>query len=91
MSITGISAASSAAYIQQLQNATPASTTAQAATPQISAAPQTPAATQTTQTQQPGQVHHHHHHGGGAAAQPTDLTQSGTAATDGTNILNTLV
>jgi hypothetical protein len=90
MSINGISAASSAAYIQQLQNATPASTTAQAAT-QTSATPQTSAATQTTQAQQPGQVHHHHHHGGGAAAQSTDLTQSGTAAIDGTNILNTLV
>ena len=90
MSITGISAASSALYTPQPQNATAASTTTLAATLQT-AAPANPA-TQTDPTQQPDQVHHHHHHhGAGGAAPPSDLTQTGTAATGGTNLLNTLV
>jgi hypothetical protein len=90
MSITGISAASSAIYTLQPQNAASAGTTTPAATPQT-AAPANPA-TQTDPTQQPDQVHHHHHHhGAGGAAPPSDLTQAGTAATNGTNILNTLV
>jgi hypothetical protein len=80
MSITGISAASSAAYIQPGQATTPATTlgtTAQA----LSATPQ---------SQPSGQAHHHHHHGGGeASGQSSAITQSGTNAA--TSILNTLV
>jgi hypothetical protein len=96
MSISGISAASSAAYIQQSQKigeatGTPqptAATTAAQATPTALTGP----AAQPASTQQPGAVHHHHRHGGGnAAAQSTDLTQSGTASAGGSNTLNTVV
>jgi hypothetical protein len=92
MSITGISAASSAAYIQQLQNAIQSGTTATATTAQTAGPTQTDAGAQPSPTQQTGQARHHHHHGGGESAAPSaDLTQSSTAAASGTNILNTLV
>ena len=91
MSIAGVSGVSSAAYLQQLQNTAQTNATAQAATPQSAtlASSTAPAGA----TQQTGQVHHHHHHhgGGGAATQSSDVTQTGTDATGGTSLLNTLV
>jgi hypothetical protein len=92
MSISGISAASSAAYIQQSQTATQSGTTATATTAQTAGPTPADAGAQPGPTQQTGQVHHHHHHGGGGSAAPSaDLTQPGTAAAGGPNILNTLV
>jgi hypothetical protein len=90
MSISGVSATSSAAYIQQqLQTATAA--TATGTTAQTTGA-QAASAQQADPTQQSGQVHHHHHHGGGGqAAQSADVNQSGTATAGGTNILDALV
>ena len=92
MSISGISAASSAAYIQQVANAAKLGTGAQTTVEQAAAAPLgSIAPTQPTSAQPSGEVHHHHHHGGGAAPESANLTQSGTANSSGTNILNTLV
>jgi hypothetical protein len=93
MSISGVSATSSAAYIQQqLQTATAATATG-TTTAQTTGA-QAASAQQADPTQQSGQVHHHHHHhhgGGGQAAQSADVNQSGTATAGGTNILDALV
>ena len=88
MSITGISAASAAAYIQPGQATTPATTLG--TTPQALSATPNPPVQQATQSQPSGQTHHHHHHGGGeASGQSSAITQSGTNAA--TSILNTLV
>jgi hypothetical protein len=87
MSITGISAASAAAYIQPGQATTPATTLG--TTPQALSATPNPPVQQATQSQPSGQTHHHHPHGGEASGQSSAITQSGTNAA--TSILNTLV
>jgi hypothetical protein len=87
MSISGISAASSAAYIQQAQNSGQVGAGTQTTVPQAASAPVAGTAQAPGTLQQASEAHHpHHHHGGGAGA-----SQSGTAAAGGTNILNTLV
>jgi hypothetical protein len=99
MSISGISAASLAAYFQQSKKT---NATGQASAAQPSFATQAAIATQastgtpgSTATQaaagpQPdGQAHRRHHHHGGAGGPASDLLQSGTASAGGTNILNT--
>ena len=90
MSIAGVSGVSSSAYLQQLQSTAQTNATAQAAPQSATLASAT---TQAGATQQTGQVHHHHHHhgGGGAATQSSDVTQTGTDATGGTSLLNTIV
>jgi hypothetical protein len=88
MSITSISAAFSAVYIQAGQTTTPATTPdtpldAQSAT-------QARPVQQATPPKPSEQTHHHHRHGGGeASGQSSDITQSGTNAA--TSFLNTLV
>jgi hypothetical protein len=91
MSIAGISAISSAAYLQQAQASTQTNAPAQTAPAPTAAAPHSASVQQAAPNQSSGQVrHHHHHHGGGSApAQSADITQSGT--TDAASILNTLV
>ena len=92
MSIAGLSAVSSAAYFQQLQQTPQAGTTAPAATAQTASVAQAGPTVQAGAPGQAGQIHHHHHrHGGGSAGQASDVTQSGTASAEATNILNTLV
>ena len=94
VSISGISAASSAAYIQQPQNTIQSSATATAAPAQATVPAPTGAAPQSGPTQQAGPVqpsYHHHRHGGGdGGAQASDISSTGTNAAEGTNILNTL-
>jgi hypothetical protein len=94
VSISGISAASSAAYIQQSQNTIQSGATAAAVAAQALVPAQT-GAQQPDATQQAGPVqpaHHHHHRGGGdGAAQATDISLTGTSAAEGTNNHNTLV
>ena len=90
MSIAGLSAVSSAAYFQQLQQTPQAGTTAPAATAQTASVAQAGPTVQAGAPGQAGQIHHHHH-GGGSAGQASDVTQSGTASAEATNILNTLV
>ena len=92
MSISQISAASSAAYYQQLENTAQTGAGAQTSVAQAVAVPLGAAAPPAGSSPSTGEVHHHHHRGGDdAASQSADLTQSGTAATGGSNILNTLV
>jgi hypothetical protein len=91
MSIAGISAISTAAYLQQSQSTAQTNAATRTVPDLTAAATQSATVQQATPSQPSGQVRHHHHqHGGGsAAAQSADITQSGT--TDATSILNTLV
>lgn len=91
MSISGVSAASSAAYFQQAQNSPQAGTSGQATVGQAAGPLPLPA------TPPANEPRRHHHHGGDdAAAQttgPTNAagpTNAGATATGGSNILNTL-
>jgi hypothetical protein len=91
MSIAGISAISSAAYLQQAQASARTNAATQAASAPTAAAPQSASVQQATPGQPSGQVrqHHHRHGGDSSVAQSADMAQSGT--TDATSILNTLV
>jgi len=87
MSISTVSA-TSPAFLDQLPNATQA-TTATHVPATTQAAPVAPAdaAAQAATNPQPGQILHHHHHAGDdASVQATDVTSTGAGA----NILNTV-
>jgi hypothetical protein len=89
MSINSVSATPSVPYVQQPRTV---GNTAQPTATQASTT-QPPVAGQANPA--PGQgakAHHHHHRSGGApAAEDPALAQSGTTASGGTSLLNTIV
>jgi hypothetical protein len=92
MSISGLSAASSAAYIQQSQNPNQAPPPSQVTAAQTAAPTQIGPSPLTGSTQQPGGAHHRRHQGDdNGGLQSSDALPSGSVSTGSPSILNTLV
>ena len=91
MSISSISAASSAALYQPTKGGVPLSATpANTAVPPAAQVQQAGQAAQTGQLQETGETQRHHHRGGtGSLGQSSQIAQSGTTAAG--SLLNALV